>query len=226
MKTYICLLLIALPLVFSFSRQDKKRIVFFGDSITQQGGGPEGYINKLDSIVRSKSLSRGYELLGAGIGGNKVYDLYLRMDSDVLQKKPDAVVVFVGINDVWHKRTSGTGTDPDKFEKFYNAIIKKIRDNGASVLLCTPPAIGEKNDMTNPLDGDLNNYAAIIRKIAKNNDCPVIDLRDAFLSYLKTNNPDNKDRNILTTDGVHLNALGNRFVAGKMYEVLSKTVIH
>jgi hypothetical protein len=27
-----------------------------------------------------------YEFIGAGIGGNKVYDLYLRMESDVLAK--------------------------------------------------------------------------------------------------------------------------------------------
>ena len=91
--------------------------------------------------------------------------------------------------------------------------------------LCTPAAIGEKVDYTNPLEGDLNNYAAIIRKIAAANNCPLIDLRQAFMDYLKINNPDNKDRGILTTDGVHLNRTGNIFVAQQMYAVMSKDFI-
>jgi lysophospholipase L1-like esterase len=147
------------------------------------------------------------------------------MDDDVLAKNPDAVVIFIGVNDVWHKRTSGTGTDADKFEKFYNAIIKKLKTKNIAVYLCTPAVIGEKTDFTNELDGDLNKYAAIIRNIAKNNDCPLIDLRQEFLNYLRTNNPANKDRSILTTDGVHLNTTGNIFVAQKMFDVLSQGFI-
>jgi lysophospholipase L1-like esterase len=199
--------------------------LFFGDSITHQGAGPNGYIKKFDSLLNEKGLSSKYETIGAGISGNKIYDLYLRMDSDVLMKSPDAVVIFIGVNDVWHKRTSGTGTDADKFEKFYNAIIKKLKAKNIAVYLCTPASIGEKNDFTNPLEGELNNYSAIIQKIARDNNCPIIDLRRAFTDYLKTNNPDNKDRGVLTTDGVHLNMAGNIFVAQRMFEVLSQSFI-
>ena len=115
-------------LVFlSFTNPPKKlKILFFGDSITQAGAQPNGYIVKLDSIIKHAHLQDSIELSGAGVGGNKVYDLYLRMEDDVMQKNPDVVVIYVGINDVWHKTSSGTGTDPDKFEKFYRAIIKKI----------------------------------------------------------------------------------------------------
>jgi lysophospholipase L1-like esterase len=224
-KTIVSVLILSLG-IFSFTTmQTKKKILFFGDSITQQGAGPNGYIKKFDSLLNEKGLASKYETIGAGISGNKIYDLYLRMDSDVLAKSPDAVVIFIGVNDVWHKRTSGTGTDADKFERFYNAIIKKLKARNIAVYICTPAAIGEKTDFTNELDGDLNKYAAIIRNIAKNNNCPLIDLRQEFLSYLKTNNPDNKDRGILTVDGVHLNMTGNIFVAKKMYDVLSQSFI-
>jgi lysophospholipase L1-like esterase len=205
--------------------QTKKKILFFGDSITQQGAEANGYIKKFDSLLNEKGLASKYETIGAGISGNKVYDLYLRMDDDVLAKNPDAVVIWIGVNDVWHKRTSGTGTDADKFEKFYNAIIKKLKAKNIALYLCTPSSIGEKNDFTNPLEGELNNYSAIIRKIAKDNNCPLIDLRQAFTDYLKTNNPENKDRGILTRDGVHLNMAGNIFVAQKMFNVLSRDFI-
>jgi lysophospholipase L1-like esterase len=224
-KTIASIILLSAA-IFSFTTmQTKKKILFFGDSITQLGVGPNGYIKKFDSILTQKGLSSRYETIGAGISGNKVYDLYLRMDSDVLAKSPDAVVIFIGVNDVWHKRTSGTGTDADKFEKFYNAIIKKLQAKNIAVYLCTPSSIGEKNDFTNPQEGELNAYSAIIRKIASDNNCPLIDLRQAFTDYLKTNNPDNKDRGILTADGVHLNMTGNIFVAQRMFDVLSKSFI-
>lgn len=226
MKNSILLLVILSAAILSFTTlQTKKKILFFGDSITQQGAGPNGYIKKFDSLLNEKGLTSKYETIGAGISGNKVYDLYLRMDSDVLAKAPDAVVIFIGVNDVWHKRTSGTGTDPDRFEKFYNAIIKKLKAKNTAVYLCTPAAIGEKNDFTNPLEGDLNYYSTLVRKIAKDNNCPVIDLRQAFTDYLKTNNPDNRDRGILTTDGVHLNMAGNIFVAQKMFDIVSQSFL-
>ena len=103
------------------------------------------------------------------------------MEDDVLAKNPDAVVICVGVNDVWHKKTSGTGTDPEKFEMFYHAIIKKLKDKNIKVYLCTPAVIGEKNDFTNESDGDLNKYSGIVRNIASKNNCTVIDLRQEFL---------------------------------------------
>ena len=225
MKNTFLILLLPLFVFSSFSHQQKKRIVFFGDSITQAGVQPMGYITRLKQMLDEKKIGDKYELIGAGISGNKAYDLYLRMDDDVLAKKPDAVVIWVGVNDVWHKRTSGTGTDADKFEKFYNAIIKKLKNNNATVFVCTPAAIGEKTDFTNELDGDLNKYAAIIRNIAKTNNCALIDLRQAFLNYNLANNKENKESGILTTDRVHLNEKGNQFVAEQMYQVLSQSVI-
>ena len=202
--------------------QQKKKIVFFGDSITQAGVGPKGYISKIGEKLGAKGLKDQYELIGAGIGGNKAYDLYLRMEDDVLSKNPDIVVIWVGVNDVWHKRTSGTGTDQDKFEKFYVAIIKKLQAKNIKVYVCTPAAIGEKTDFSNELDGDLNQYSKLIRSIAQKNNCELIDLREAFLKYNVANNKENKESGILTTDRVHLNDKGNDFVADEMLKVMVK----
>jgi lysophospholipase L1-like esterase len=200
--------------------QKKTRILFFGDSITQAGIAPQGYITKLGQMLKDKNLDTQYELLGAGIGGNKVYDLYLRMDSDVLAKKPDVVVIWVGVNDVWHKASYGTGTDPDKFQRFYEAIIKKLQARNIKVFLATPSTIGERTDFSNPQDGDLNLYSNIIRKLALATNCGLIDLRKAFLEYNLKNNPENKESGILTTDRVHLNEKGNEFVAQQMFSAL------
>lgn len=216
------ILIITTAMVLSaFTFQQKKRVIFFGDSITEAGVNPGGYIALLGDLVKQKGLENNFELQGAGIGGNKIYDLYLRVDDDVIAKKPDVVVIWVGVNDVWHKSMYGTGTDQDKFEKFYNGLIKKLKAANADVVICTPATIGEKTDFTNSQDGDLNQYSQIIRGIAQKNNCRIVDLRKIFLDYNLANNKENKREGILTTDGVHLNEKGNVLVAGEMLKALT-----
>jgi lysophospholipase L1-like esterase len=207
----------------AFAPQKKTKVIFFGDSITELGVKKDrytGYILKMDSILKKEKKQEQYELIGSGISGNKVYDLYLRLEEDVLNKNPDVVVIYVGVNDVWHKTLLGTGTDADKFEKFYQAIIKKLTDKQIRVILCTPAVVGEKTDMSNPLDGDLNRYSNIIRDLAKKNELPLVDLRKIFLAYLQTNNPGNKEREVLTYDRVHMNDKGNLLIAQEMWKAL------
>jgi lysophospholipase L1-like esterase len=204
----------------SFMALQKKKVIFFGDSITQAGVNPGGYIMKIGELVDKDGLTDQFELIGAGIGGNKVYDLFLRMEEDVLSKNPDVVIIYVGVNDVWHKQSSGTGTDADKFEKFYVAIIKKLQEKNIKIIMCTPAVIGERTDFTNQLDGDLNKYSAIIRGLAQKNSILLVDLRKAFLDYNSQFNKENKESGILTTDRVHLNDEGNRLVAEEMWKVI------
>ena len=133
--TRIIIFIIAGIAAISWTMQQKKqRIIFFGDSITQAGVGPGGYITKMNDKLKQKGASDNYELIGAGIGGNKIYDLYLRMDSDVIAKNPDIVIIWVGVNDVWHKTLLGTGTDAGKFEKFYQAVIDKLKSKTKCML--------------------------------------------------------------------------------------------
>ncbi len=211
--------LVALVVVcgMSFDGLKKTKVIFFGDSITELGVKPGGYVTRVDSMCKAEGKSGSFEFAGAGVSGNKVYDLYLRMEEDVLAKNPDVVVIYVGVNDVWHKTLLGTGTDPDKFEKFYTAILKKLKEKNIKAVLCTPAVVGEKADMSNPLDGDLNRYSNIIRDIAKKNNLPLIDLRKKFIDYELANNPENKEKEILTYDRVHMNAKGNQFLADAIW---------
>lgn len=204
----------------SFTTMQKRKVVFFGDSITEAGVKPGGYIVKVGELAARDKKADQFEFIGSGIGGNKIYDLYLRYEDDVLSKNPDIVIIYVGVNDVWHKQSHGTGTDADKFEKFYAALIKKFQARNIKVALCTPAAIGERTDFSNQLDGDLNNYSNIIRALAKKNNLPLIDLRKAFLDYNKQYNTENKESGILTSDRVHLNEKGNQFVAEEMWKTI------
>ncbi|WP_131537610.1 SGNH/GDSL hydrolase family protein [Pedobacter nototheniae] len=207
-----CILLCVCLISLTAMTYKPKRIIFFGDSITQQGVSANGYV----TLIKKALDSTKYNVIGAGIGGNKVYDLYLRLEDDVLNKKPDLVVIYVGINDVWHKQSSHTGTDYDKYLKFYQALINKIQGVGSKVVLCTPSVVGEKKDGSNDLDADLNKYAAGIRELAAKNNLPLCDLRKVFTEYEAKNNPEDKEKGILTVDRVHLNNIGNQLVADQL----------
>jgi lysophospholipase L1-like esterase len=206
--------------LLSFRGDKKKKVVFFGDSITQMGVNKGGYIDLIKQDLVNKGVADNYEIIGAGIGGNKIYDLFLRMDKDVLELHPDIVYIWVGVNDVWHKSSMGTGTDYDKFGKFYDAVVKKMQAQGIRVILVTPAAIGERNDFSNEQDGDLNLYSNWIRKYAADNHLGLVDLRKSFHEYSVANNPNNEERGILTNDRVHLNAKGNAFVAEEMWKAV------
>jgi isoamyl acetate esterase len=191
-----------------------ERIVFLGDSITQAGVGKKGYVILVKQALQEKHKDLGIEVIGAGISGNKVPDLQRRVAKDVIARKPTLVVIYIGINDVWHGETDPKrGTPKDKFEAGLKEVIGKITDAGARVVLCTPSVIGEKKGGANKNDARLDEYAEISRKVAKELKLPVCDLRKAFVDHLEKNNAKDEAKGILTTDGVHLNEAGNRFVA-------------
>ena len=191
------------------------RIVFLGDSITQSGANPNGYISVFRRQIEASLADQNIEVIGAGISGNKVPDLQRRLQKDVLDRKPTCVVIYIGINDVWHSQ-KGKGTPKDAYESGLNDIIKKIHDAGSKVVLCTPTVIGEKVQQANPLDEMLEEYSAISRSVAEKNQVQLLDLRNIFKDHLRSHNPLDRSRNILTTDGVHLNKAGNDFLAEQM----------
>lgn len=196
----------------------KDRIVFFGDSITELGVKSNGYV----SLVREdlKKQSSKIEVIGAGISGNKIPDLLKRLERDVLSKKPTVVVVYIGINDVWHYALKGLrGTSKDDFKDGLEELADRIVKAKAKLILCTPTVIGEKHLGDNPQDQMLQEYSEVIRKVAKEKKITLCDLRKAFLDHLRENNRFNQEKGILTTDRVHLNPEGNSLVAQTVLKV-------
>ena len=192
--------------------REGERIAFLGDSITAGGVKPYGYVWLLEDALARRCPAKRVEVIRAGISGHKVPDLQARLDRDVLSKKPTVVFIYIGINDVWHS-LKGTGTPKDQYEAGLRDLIARIEKAGATVVLATPSAIGEKTDGTNPLDKMLDEYCQISRKVAATTKVQLCDLRAQFLMNLRQINTGNQDRCILTTDTVHLCPLGNRLVA-------------
>ena len=224
MKKYILLFIL---LFMTSCNQNVKQVVFLGDSITQNAvinsEDFKGYITLIQEEV-----DENIKLIGRGISGDKVSDLLTRYKEDVLKLNPDIVFIYIGINDVWHKYDFGTGTDIDLYENGLRKIISDVKDQGAKVVLCTPTVIGENSgefrlgnqfkdvETMEKMDQDLDDFSDIIRKLSSEYNTELVDLRKVFKQYISENNPENKAKGILTTDGVHLNNEGSKLIAENM----------
>ncbi|NUN69568.1 MAG: G-D-S-L family lipolytic protein [Bacteroidetes bacterium] len=199
----------------------RHRIVFFGDSITELGVKPNGYVTLIrDSL---KSIGADASVTGAGISGNKIGDLLARAERDVLPHRPTVVVIYIGINDVWHYAFASrglSGTPKQEFDAGLRTLVTSLQSAGARTVLCTPTVIGERKNGANTYDAMLEEYSAVTRSVAAATGSALCDLRQTFTSYLALNNPDDAAKDILTYDGVHLNDAGNRLTAVTMMQTL------
>ncbi len=225
-------ILILLVVVMVSCTSSNKKVVFLGDSITQNAVLNSDKFKGFISLL-GENVGQNTELIGKGIGGDKVSDLLTRYRDDVIKLNPDMVFIYIGINDVWHKYDYGTGTDIDLYENGLRQIITDLKENGVEVILCTPTVIGEnKGEFTlvnqfkdietmEIMNNDLDDYSDIIRKLSREFDTKLLDLRKIFMEYISENNPENKSKGVLTTDGVHLNNIGSKLIADEMIKFIN-----
>jgi len=233
-----------LTFILMTSCSNSTKAVFLGDSITMAGVyDTEVGVQSGDTLIYPKysgfitllknDIEDDIELIGKGVSGNKVSNLLERYKKDVLNLNPDIVFIYIGINDVWHKYSMGTGTDILFYENGLRKIIGDLKNQGARVILCTPTVIGEnKGEFTlvnefkdietmEIMNGDLDAYSDVIRKLSSELNTDLLDLREIFMSYISENNPNNESSGITTYDGVHLNDLGNKLIADEMLKFLN-----
>ena len=87
------------------------RFLFQGDSITdvnrvdEDDGGKGSYLlgYGYPNLVASellKSKKGEIEFINKGVSGNRIVDLYARIKDDIINLKPDAMSILIGVNDV------------------------------------------------------------------------------------------------------------------------------
>jgi len=124
--------------------RDGDTVAFLGDSITQFGNYPAGYVNM---------VMKGLEVLGvrdakkipAGISGHKSNDMLQRVDRDCLSKKPTFMTLSCGVNDVWH---GPRGVKLPEYKANIAAILDKAAASNVTVIVLTPTMITEKTNYT------------------------------------------------------------------------------
>ena len=202
-----------------------EKVAFLGDSITQAGwGDPAGYVKLVMAGLAANGVNA--EAVPAGISGHKSNQMLARLDHDVLSKKVQWMTLSCGVNDVWHgvngvplddadaaahpgEPVKGGEAERGTFKKNITAIVDRAQAAGVKVVMLTATVIHEKLD--NAENAKLVPYNDFLRTLATERKLAVADLNAMFQERIKAaNTPDAK---LLTSDGVHMNAEGNRVMA-------------
>ena len=179
---------------------EKKRIVFFGNSLTAAYGlDPEqGFTTIIQH--RIDSLELGYEVVNAGLSGETTAGGKERVDW-ILQQPVDIFVLELGGNDGLR------GIAPKASEENLQSIIDKVTEHSpeARIILAgmeAPPNMG--SDFT-------RDFRAMYPRLAKVNDTELIPF---FLEGV------GGEAHLNLPDGIHPNAEGQKIVAETVWKVL------
>ncbi|MGW5386037.1 SGNH/GDSL hydrolase family protein [Nocardia sp. NPDC003963] len=116
--------------------RDRPVVVAAGASMTRGTLGAD-WVGEL----RKREEFGGYRFVNAGVNGNTSADLLDRLDTDVLDCHPDAVIVLIGTNDV------RDDVALDDYRDNLTAIVDRITAAGtAHVALMSLPPLGEDPD--------------------------------------------------------------------------------
>lgn len=201
---------------------DTMKIVFFGDSITDcdrdrsdETSLGNGYVKILADKLRPIYPDMDIELINKGISGNEVCDLLARAKRDVIDYKPDAVVIMIGINNVIHKFKYGKELNLVQFERDLKALIKLLKDEGIVVIFLEPfllPAPDKKR--MRPL---FNSELEIIHRVC-------VEMCDEFVAYDEMFNGlcQSTPYTRFTPDGVHPSFEGSDIIANTAIKAIRK----
>ncbi len=176
------------------------RVVCFGDSITKAG-----FPKVLGEILK-------LDVANAGVGGNTTAMGLKRIKKDVLDLKPDVVVVFFGTNDC-RLAEPEVLVPLEKYKANLIDIADQCAKAGAKVVICTMPPINpepyfkrhkkEPFEAAGGLEKVCEQYRAAARTVAETKKLPLVDL-GALLA---------KTPEWQAADGVHPTAEGTKMIA-------------
>jgi lysophospholipase L1-like esterase len=222
---FLSLLAAYAPLQAEIAVKSGEKIAFLGDSITAAGASnPAGYVRLVIAGLAANGVNA--EAVPAGISGHKSNQMLARLEKDVLAKKPQWMTLSCGVNDVWHgakgvplddaqAAASAYVTNPNEpekgtYTKNITAIVESAQASGVKPVVLTATVI--KEDLKSPENEKLAPYNAFLRRLAADKKLPLADLNAQFQDKLKARNSEDK-KNAFTSDGVHMNAEGNKLMA-------------
>ena len=198
--------------------ESNDHILFFGDSITDAGrdraakpGDPSGwglgYVYQIAAALGAQDPADELVFTNKGVGGNRIYDLEERLQSDVLALEPDVVSILIGINDVWRRYDSGVVSSLDEFEASYRSVVEKISDDGAQLVLLEPfvlPTPEDRRAWREDLDPKIN----VVRDLAREFEAVLVPLDGIFAAASCQREPA-----FWAHDGVHPTPAGHALIA-------------
>lgn len=202
----------------AFMLSPNDHVLFFGDSITDCGrnrdaapgdfqGWGNGYVHQLAARLSADLADTDLTFSNRGIGGNRVYDLESRLQSDVLAQSPDVVSILIGINDVWRRFDSGVVSETKEFAASYRRILEKLSAAQIEIILMEPFLLPVPADRR-AWRGDLNEKIDAIRDLAREFETTLVPL-DGIFAAASTR----RDSEFWLPDGVHPTPAGHALIA-------------
>jgi len=184
-------------------------VICFGDSLT---AATEGYVSFLQKTLTD------YKVINGGRGGDKTPWALTRFQSDVLDRKPDAIMIFLGANDAavghgcWADEPT-VSVEAYRCNLVWMCHLAKL--NGCQkISICTPAAFFEGPAQFE--HGDiLADYCLAARAAADECGCRLVPFDTVFRQEW-SKHPGHNGL-LLTRDGVHLTVTG--------YKLLAETII-
>lgn len=201
------------------------RIVFFGDSITDCDRDREdlnslgnGYVKILADKLRPIYPDTDIELINKGVSGDRVQELLARVQTDVLDLKPDAVVIMIGINNVWHKFTHGKELDLVEFEQDLKELITKLKEAGIVVIFLEPFLLPAPDKLR--MRKIFNEELKIIDRVGE-------EMCDEFVAFDEMFNGlvESIPYSEYSLDGVHPTHRGSRLIANTAIKAIRKHLL-
>lgn len=210
-----------------------KRIVFWGDSITDCGRNRNdlyhmgaGYANLVKADLGYRCPGE-YEFMNHGISGDRIVDLYARIKAGFLNWTPDYASIYVGVNDAWHEIAYKNGIATAKFEKLYEMMLDEILEALPNIkLMIIAPFVLEGYNTCNTEENptrleqfrvDVAEKAAVAKKIAEKYNLPLIELQPAFDAALER-----APAEYWAYDGVHPTVCGHEIIKRLWLETFEK----
>jgi len=192
------------------SMPPKIRIVALGDSTT---AGTPAFKSPVEAPPRGRGDETSqyaywlmqshpeWEVLNRGVNGERSDQIAARLDRDVIEAKPKAVVIIAGVNDVYQGRSVEHVTA--ELARMY------ARASGAGILVVAGSII-PYNTATADQNGRMHRINAWIREQAAPGAKPPVTFVDTRLAVSA---PGNTDRLIDSPDELHPSARGYRLMA-------------
>ncbi len=202
----------------NFYLKDGDRVVFYGDSITDQ----RLYTTYAETYVVTRFPQLKVSFVHSGVGGDRVTGgwcgpIDLRLSRDVFAYKPTVMTIMLGMNDGSYR-----AFDPKIFEAYatgYRHILDSARSTLPSLRL-TLIQPSPFDDVTRPanFEGGYNavlvRYGQFVKELAQERKCDVADLNTSLVAVLeKAKAADAKNAEKIIGDRVHPGASGHLLMA-------------
>ncbi len=171
---------------------------------------------------KPEAPDNGLVVINKGITGVNSTSLRDAFERDVLNAKPDMVLIYIGIND---SLNNGFFVPLDKYIENVNSMIERAQAAGIKPVVCTihhldltkTNLFGRREPFPDETPGErVDRYNAAIRKLAADRKIPVADFEAATAKL--------KKEEFLSSDGCHLIPAGNQLLAKTFFGIIAPSL--